>query len=94
MNIARLREIQARFAAAAADLESLIAEAEKERDPLAAHIFRARISYQVAAERDQTKSQKRVEWEVDRSYQEALKLGYRGQRGHWLVILFSRSQPG
>ena len=71
------------------ELEALrrdVEEAKARRDPLGAHIFRARARYRSVSASD-NKSGRRTRQEVTKSFFEAKTLGYRGGGDDWWELM-------
>jgi hypothetical protein len=84
MHIARLSAALARLNESTQEVQAILAEMRKERDPLAAHIFTSRRDY---AKTSDTKSGKRHALKARSTYIEACQLGFRGRLDEWERLL-------
>jgi hypothetical protein len=89
MNIARLRQLNARFQELANAMDAELAEPESARDPLALHIYHARRSYGKMMGLDTSKSGKRTKTELQQSFIKASQLGFRGGSREWFLVMMS-----
>ncbi|MEA3211560.1 MAG: hypothetical protein QOE70_4617 [Chthoniobacter sp.] len=85
MNLERLRQMQTALQALAAELDAALVEAEVSRDPLVAHIFRARQQHRVTSGRDTSKDGHHVKRELNAGFRRAADLGYRGRPGESIL---------
>ena len=84
MHIARLSAALARLNESIQEVQAILHEMQKERDPLAAHIFTARRDY---AKTNDTKSGKRAGLKARSTYIEACQLGFCGCLEEWERLL-------
>jgi hypothetical protein len=70
----------ANFRTALAEVETLVADMQDHRDPLASHIYSARRAYRTLTD---TKSGKRHAMSARISWQRACDLGFRGTLADW-----------
>lgn len=62
-------------------------QAEKQRDPLAAHIYQSRALYRRAMDHDRTKHGARIAVTERESYKQAVAFGFRGSLANWRDLL-------
>jgi hypothetical protein len=89
MNIARLRQLNARFQEIAKALDAELAEPESAKEPLCVHIYHSRCRYRKTMEADTSKSGRRVQEVLDESFKAARDLGFQGGSREWFIVMMS-----
>lgn len=71
----------------ATELATALKEAEASVDPLGLFIYQARARYRRTQQADKSKDGKSIERELDTTYVDAMKLGFRGSHALWRELM-------
>jgi len=75
------------------ELAGELRDAEHVDDPLGRHMLKARQGYLRVSRTDKSKTEKRVERQLEQSYREAMSLGFNGDFALWVALMRMGKNP-